>query len=152
MKDAASLAGPDGDAAHGFEWFLDELKKETRTKAPATKDSEVKPGLSEHKTPDKMEQHQGEGQTGETHEDEQSFDEFVKELKYDQAQTNDGKAPQMERSVIENMNPSDLDQLISGLTERIPRRVAQEVAEMVTPELLERIIREEVARIRKHST
>jgi CheY-like chemotaxis protein len=152
MKDAASLSRADEEAAHGFEWFLDELKKETRAKASGAKDAKAKPDFPEHGAPDKTERQRDESEAGKPSEDERNFDEFVKELKYDQAQENGEKAPQVERSVIENMSPSHLDQLVLGLTQRIPRRVAQEVAEMVTPELLERIVREELARIRKHST
>lgn len=147
-----SLAGSSENAAHGFEWFLDELKKEAAHEEPKVPLAGDKPGPNEQGMPTQTKRREDEGQTPEINDSEPGFEEFVRELKYDQGDAGDGKGPRVERSVIENMSPPHLDQLVSNLAERIPRRVAREVAEMVTPELLERIIREELARIRKHST
>jgi CheY-like chemotaxis protein len=146
-----SLTGSDESGAHGFEWFLDELKKEANhgeTVSPGTGSKSVS---SEPALPAEAGEHEDGGRGHEIEEGEPGFDELISELKYDQAEGNDGERQQMERSVIENMSPSHLDRLVSDLTARIPLRVAQEVAETVTPELLERLIREELARVRKHS-
>jgi twitching motility two-component system response regulator PilH len=146
-----SLIGADEGAAHGFEWFLDELKRETHDKQPpAAADS--KTASEEHETPKAPVEHDQGNQAAQAEEAGPDFEEFVKELKYDEQQPEEGQAPRVELSVIEGMGLSDFNTLISSLTERIPQRVAQEVAEMVTPELLERIIREELIRMRKGSS
>jgi DNA-binding response OmpR family regulator len=147
-----SLIGADESAAHGFEWFLDELKRETHDKQPATPAAEPKPPSEEQETPKAPVEHDRRNHAPEAEDAGPGFDEFVKELNYDEQQADEGQAPRMERSVIEGMGPSDFNALISSLTERIPRRVAREVAEMVTPELLGRIIREELARMGKGSS
>jgi twitching motility two-component system response regulator PilH len=144
----SSLIGADESAAHGFEWFLDELKRETHEKPPAA----PKLPSEEHQTSKAPVQHDQRNDAVEAEDAGAGFDEFVKELKYDEQGPEEGQAPRVEFSVLEGMGPSDFNALISSLTERIPLRVAQEVAEMVTPELLERIIREELIRMRKGSS
>lgn len=143
-----SLISSDESATHGFEWFLDELKRETHDKqsVPPQPTSEER---EEPKAPVQHDQRDGAGEAGDSG---PGFDEFVKELNYDEQQADEGQAPRVERSVIDGIGPSDFNALISSLTERIPRRVAQEIAEMVTPELLERIIRQELARMGKSSS
>jgi len=148
----SSLIASDEDAAHGFEWFLDELKRETHDKKASAPAAEVKTTPEEREIPKASVPPGKDNQSQETDDGEQGFEEFVKELKYNEGQPDDGQAPRVERSIIEGMSPSHFDQLISSLTERIPRRVAREVAEMVTPELLERIVREELARMRRDSS
>ncbi len=147
-----SLIGADESAAHGFEWFLDELKRETHDKQPAAPAREAKPASEEQETPKAQAQPGRRSRAAEAEDAGPGFDEFVKELKYDEQQPEEGQVPRVERSVIEGMGPSDFNALISSLTERIPQRVAHEVAEMITPELLERIIREELARMGKGSS
>jgi transcriptional regulator CtsR len=58
----------------------------------------------------------------------------------------------MESASIENIHSSHFDQLISALVQRIPQRVAQEVAGKVSSELLEKIIREELSKVKTGST
>jgi CheY-like chemotaxis protein len=142
-----SLIGADESAAHGFEWFLDELKRETHDKQPTPKSPS-----EEQETPATSAQIAQRSHATQAEDAGPGFDEFVDELDYDEQQPNGRAAPRVERSVIEGMGPSDFNSLISSLAERIPRRVAQEVAEMVTPELLERIMREELAKIGKGSS
>ncbi len=147
-----SLTGSDESGAHGFEWFLDELKKEAGRAETGPPGAGSRPGSRESGMPAEAGEHEEEGRAHEIEDGEPGFEELISELKHDQVEGDNEKRPQMERSVIENMSPSHFDRLVSELTERIPLRVAQEVAETVTPELLERLIREELARIRKHST
>jgi CheY-like chemotaxis protein len=147
-----SLISSDESATHGFEWFLDELKRETHDKLPPTAAGAAKTAPEAVEGSQASEQQDHQDQAPETEDAGPGFEEFVKELKYDEHQPDEGQAPRVERSVIEGIGPSDFNALISSLTERIPRRVAREVAEMVTPELLERIIREELARMGKGSS
>lgn len=143
---------PDEEVSHGFEWFLNELKQEAlegESLAPHAKDKSIpsKREKSFEAGEDAKGSHSSEHVVG-----DQGFDEFVNELKYNLDDAVTDRKPKKERASIENIHPSHFDQLVSDLVKRIPQRVAQEVAEKVNPELLEKIIREELSKVKTDST
>jgi CheY-like chemotaxis protein len=143
---------PDEEANHGFEWFLSELKQEalegeSLTPQIGNKSSSSRQKKTSEPSGDAKENHSSEHVVG-----ERGFEEFVKELKHNLYDAGAYKKPKMESASIENIHSSHFDQLISALVQRIPQRVAQEVAGKVSSELLEKIIREELSKVKTGST
>jgi DNA-binding response OmpR family regulator len=148
LVESLSSSSPtsDDDIAHGFDWFLHELKKETQVegeKAP----NKHKPSLPEEKVEGQKTEPKEEDRVYEISENGKSFEEFVKDLKEDLGEPDIQQAEKMQQPVVEEMSSSQFDQLLSGLKERIAERVAQEVAKKITPEFLEKIIKEEMAKV-----
>lgn len=143
---------PDEDPNHGFEWFLNELKKEARDVEPTAPQTVTHSGTLKQERSLRSGEHAKESYSPESSSDEGSFDEFVKDLKYDLDEAESEKKPKAESSSVENIHPSHFDQLIADLVKRIPQRIAQEVAGRVSPELLEKIIREELSKVKTGST
>lgn len=147
-----SMPPSEEDPAHGFEWFLHELKKETHEEKKEIRHGQKKPSRPNDKISRQGDEHTEESKTREVDEDAKGFDEFVKDLKWDMKDTGTAETPCVERSVIEDMSPSQFDRLISELKEKISRRVAEEVTKKVSLEFLENVIREEIAKVRRQSS
>jgi CheY-like chemotaxis protein len=139
---------PDEEPNHGFEWFLDELKKEALGGESLTSHAKGKSIPSKQEKTFESREDAKESPPSEHVFGEQGFDEFVKELKYSLEDTESEKRPKTESSSIKNIHASHFDQLIADLVKRIPEKIAREVAERVSPELLEKIIREELSKVK----
>jgi DNA-binding response OmpR family regulator len=141
----------DGDVAHGFDWFLHELKKETQVeeeKAP----HKHKPSSPEEEVSGQKTEPKKEDKVYEISENGKSFEEFVKDLKLDLGDPDIQQTSEAQHSAVAEISSSQFDQLLSDLKERISERVAQEVAKKITPELLEKIIREEMTKVTSNSS
>ena len=142
----------DVESAHGFEWFMDELKKETRQAKKKPPQTKKKPSSSEDEISPPGEKYQEESKVHVSEEDGKGFEEFVKDLKWDMKDAGEGRIPRVERSVIEDMSPSQFDHLLSDLKQNISQRVAAEVAKKISLEFLAEVIREEMANLKRDSS
>ena len=142
----------DEEAAHGFEWFLHELKKETHDGEKADSRAKAKPVSSKGKIADGKVESQGESQAHKVDRHEESFEDFVKDLKLGLGEAEKEQTSQVQPTPTGAVSSSQLDQLFSDLKERISERIAQEVARNLSPEFLEKIIREEVVKIARNSS
>ncbi|MCK4224073.1 MAG: response regulator [candidate division Zixibacteria bacterium] len=142
----------DEKKAHGFEWFMSELKKETREDQKANSHPEKKPILSEQKISDGKADLKKESKIYEIDEHERGYEDFLKELKQEVEEPDKEKSTAVKPSLVKGISRSEFDQLFSDLKEKISERVAKEVAEKITPEFLERIIREGMAKLGKDSS
>jgi CheY-like chemotaxis protein len=142
----------DEEAAHGFEWFLHELKKETHDGEKADSRVKAKPVSSEGKIADGKGELQGESQAPKIDQHEERFEDFVKNLKMDLGEAEKEQTSQVQPPPTGAVSSSQLDQLFSDLREKISERIAQEVARNLSPEFLEKIIREEVGKIARDSS
>ena len=153
MEDLGSGGpGTEEEPAHGFDWFLHELKKEARKREESASRVEEKPGLLVYESSDEKVGLPEEPETYEIDEHEKSFEDFVRDLKHEVEHTYRDELGESTLSAAKVTDRPRLDQLISHLEEKIPEKVAQEVAKKLTPEFLEKIIREEIARIEKESS
>ena len=151
-RDVMEDLGPGGpgteeEPAHGFDWFLHELKKETRGHDESASRDEERPSLSLEQGLGEEVELKEEKPACEVDEQDKSFENFLSDLKQEVEhpyQAEGGKSGPWAAKVTERPH---LDQLISHLKEKIPERVAREVAGKLTSEFLEKIIREEIARI-----
>jgi DNA-binding response OmpR family regulator len=141
----------DGDVAHGFDWFLHELKKEAQ-EGKEDVPAKERASLSEETVPEEKVEPKEESKVSEINEKEKGYEEFVKDLKLDLGEPHIRQTQQAQPSGKADISASQLDQLFSDLKERIAERVAQEVAEKITPELLEKIIREEMTKVTSNSS
>jgi len=140
----------DGEVAHGFDWFMTELKKETLKKdKKADSRPEEKPSPSEQEILDEKTDHKKESKIYEIDEHEKGYEDFLRDLKRELEETDKEKSTLVRPSATEDISRSGFDQLFSDLKERISERIAQEVAEKITPEFLEKIIRDEMAKLGK---
>jgi CheY-like chemotaxis protein len=143
---------PDEEPNHGFEWFLNELKREAQEGESLTSQA------GKHSSPSKQEKSSQSGGTStesrpsEPAFGEGAFDELVKELKYNLGDAESDKKPKKEHSSVESTDSSHFDRLIADLVDRIPQKIAQEIAQKVSPQLLEKIIREELSKVKTGST
>jgi DNA-binding response OmpR family regulator len=119
------------EAVHGFQWFLSELQKETHEDEKTDTLQQKKSILSEKKIPGKS---------------------------AGPIKLNGEKSPFLKHSTSEKISSklssadrSEFDQLFSDLKERISEKIAQEVAKKISPEFLEKLIREEMSKLRKES-
>jgi len=142
----------DGELAHGFEWFLSELKKETVEDKKTNSHPEKKPIFSEQKIPRRETDHKKESKIYEIDEHEKGFEDFLKELKQEVEESEKEKSTAVKPSVVKKISGAEFNQLFSDLKEKISERVAKEVAEKITPEFLKKIIREEMAKFGKDSS
>ena len=141
--------GTEEEPAHGFDWFLHELKKETRKHDDSASPVEETPRISLDEGLGEEVELKEESEAHQADEQEKSFEDFVRDLKQEVEhphQAEGGKGGPWVAKVAER---SQVDLLISHLKEKIPERVAREVAGKLSPEFLEKIIREEIARIEK---
>ncbi len=146
----ASNQASDGEVAHGFDWFMTELKRETLKKdKKADSHPEEKPILSEQEILDKKTDHKKESKIYEIDEHEKGYEDFLRDLKRELEETDKEKSTLVRPSATENISRPGFDQLFSDLKEKISERIAQEVAKKMTPEFLEKIIRDEMAKLRK---
>jgi len=141
--------GTEEEPAHGFDWFLHELKKETRKPDDSASRVEERPHLSLDQGLGEEVELKEESEDRGLKEQEKSFEDFVRDLKQEVEHPHEGEGGRSRPSVATMIERTKLDQLISHLKEKIPERVAREVAEKLSPEFLEKIIREEIARIEK---
>jgi two-component system chemotaxis response regulator CheY len=141
--------GTEEEPAHGFDWFLYELKKETRRQGESASRAEERPRLSADEGLGKEVDLKADSEAYEIDEQEKSFEDFVRDLKQEVEQPHQGEAGKSRPSAAKVIERSHLDQLVSHLKEKIPERVAREVANKLSPEFLEKIIREEIVRIEK---
>ena len=145
--------GTEEEPAHGFGWFMYELKKEARKNEEAASRMEEKPRLSGDESPgEKVKLQQEESKTYQIDEQERSFEDFVRDLRREVEQPRDEEVAKSRPSAVKVIVPPQLDQLVSHLKKRIPEKVAQEVARKLTTEFLEKIIRDEIAKIEKESS
>jgi CheY-like chemotaxis protein len=149
---------PDGQktGVHGFDWFLSELQKEitdedkTRSK-PKEETAEPEAKTFPHLEETFVKYQPAELPGGEKQEQNNpSFEgeapqNFIEDLRKEL----EALAPEEEIGAkpasVETLNPARLDQILLDIKSRISERVAQEVAKIINPEFLERIIREEIA-------
>jgi hypothetical protein len=125
------------------------LKKETRKHDESDSPVEERPSLSVDQGLGEEVELKEEDKHHRLREQENSFEDFVKDLKREvehPPQEVDGKSRPWAVKVTER---PQVDQLISHLKEKIPERVAREVARKLSPEFLEKIIKEEIVRIEK---
>ena len=142
--------GAEEEPSHGFDWFLHELKKETRKHEESASRVEERPGLSADEGLGEEVELEEESQAYEIDEQEKSFEDFVRDLKQEVEHPYQEKVGRSRPSAAKVIDRPHLDQLISHLKEKIPERVAREVAGKLSPEFLEKIIREEIVRIEKN--
>jgi len=143
-----SAPASDEEVAHGFDWFLHELKKEAHNEEKTGPPSGKRASPPEKKVSDEKIEPQAESKVYEISENEKGFEEFVKDLKLDLGEPEIRQSSREQPSASGEMSASESDQLLSDLKERIAERVAQEVAKKISPEFLEKVIREELARVR----
>jgi DNA-binding response OmpR family regulator len=153
LVESMSSSSPtsDDDIAHGFDWFLHELKKETQVEGEKSP-NECKPSMPEEKIEGQKTEPNEEDKIYEISENGKSFEEFVKDLKEDLGEPDIQQAEKTQQPVVEEMRSSQFDQLLSGLKKMIAERVAQEVAKKITPEFLEKIIKEEMTKVSSNSS
>lgn len=152
MKDfESSASASDGGLAHGFDWFMSELKKETKEDEKANLPPKKKTILSEQKISDKKPDFKKESKIYEIDEHQKGFEDFLKELKQEVEQADEEKSTLMKPPTMGEISRSQFDQLFSDLKEKVSVRIAQEVAKKITPEFLEKIIKEEMAKLGKDS-
>ncbi|MCK4404235.1 MAG: response regulator [candidate division Zixibacteria bacterium] len=141
----------DGELAHGFDWFMSELKRETQEDEKANSHPEKKSILSEQKSSDKKPDYKKESKIYEIDEHQKGYEDFLKDLKRELEETDKEKSTQLNPSVTEEISRSQSDPLFSDLRERISQRLAKEVAKKISPEFLEKVIRDEMAKLGKDS-
>ncbi|NIM97501.1 MAG: response regulator [candidate division Zixibacteria bacterium] len=142
----------DEEAAHGFEWFLHELKKETHDGEKADSRVKAKAVSSEGKIADGKGESIGESQAHKIDQHEERFEDFVKNLKMDLGEVEKEQTSQVQPPPTGAVSSSQSDQSFSDLKEKICERIAREVARNLSPEFLEKIIREEVGKITRDSS
>lgn len=137
----------DEEKAHGFDWFMSELKRETQEDEKTNSHPEKKPILSEEKISGKQADLREENKIYEIDEHEKGYEDFLKKLKKEVEETDKVKS-----SATDEFSQSGFDKLFSDLKEKISERVAKEVTKKISPEFLEKIIREEIAKLGKDSS
>jgi DNA-binding response OmpR family regulator len=153
MEDLESSASAsDGGLAHGFDWFMSELKKVTTEDEKANSHSEKKPILSEKKISNKKPDFIKESKIYEIDKHQKGFEDFLKELKQEVEGSEKEKSTPVKSSATEEISQSRFELLFSDLKEKISERIAQEVAKKITPEFLEKIIREEMDKLKENSS
>jgi hypothetical protein len=73
-------------------------------------------------------------------------------LKQEVEEQDKEKSTLVKPSATEEVSRSQFAPLFLDLKERISERIAQEVAKKISPEFLEKVIREEMAKLRKDSS
>lgn len=131
---------------HGFDWFMSELKKEAKGEKKSSHPAK-KPIIS-----GKEPGHKKESKIYKIDEDQRGFEDFLKELKQEVEETGAERSTPAKPAISEEINRPEFDQLFSDLKEKISERIAEEVAKKISPEFLERIIREEMSKISKDSS
>ncbi len=145
----SSARASDGEGVHGFDWFMSELKKETKEDEKVDSHLEEKPILFDQKITDKKTDHKKESKIYEINEHEKGYEDFLKELKQEVEGPDKEKSTAVKPSAREEVSRSQFAPLFLDLKERISERIAQEVAKKISPEFLEKIIREEMDKLRK---
>lgn len=128
---------------HGFDWFMSELKKEAKgekTSSHPAKKPVISGKESGHKTENKIYK---------IDEDQRGFEDFLKELKQEVEEPGEEEAISVKPSIAEDINWSQLALQFLDLKEKISQRIAKEVAKKISPEFLEKVIREEMSKISK---
>ena len=153
MEDFDSSApASEGEMAHGFSWFLSELRKESQKDGKEGSPLEEQKTLLERKTPDQEIDHKKKSKIYEIDEHQKGYEDFLNEIKQEVEESDKEKSTPAQPSATAENTRSGFDQLFSDLKEKISRRIAQEVAKKISPEFLEKIIREEMAKLGKESS
>ncbi|MGB8658505.1 MAG: response regulator [Candidatus Zixiibacteriota bacterium] len=157
------LSAPPSDegGVHGFEWFMSELQKETQEeekaasgfgeKAAAIKKKSSGASVQSAPRPD----HQRKEGTPEMPVREKGFEEFVEDLRRELDESEESVETGAERftsiksGAEEKTESARFNQVLADLTEKLSERVALEVTKKISPEFLEGIIREEIAKLAK---
>jgi DNA-binding response OmpR family regulator len=147
-----SSPATDEEVAHGFDWFLHELRKEAQEDEKADSHVDEKLSPSEDKISVEGAESKKETQIYEIGEHEKGYEEFLRDLKLDLEEPDKKEAPRAGPSAAGAIGRSRFDQLLSDLKDKISERVAQELTKKITPEFLERIIREEMTKLAKESS
>lgn len=142
---------------HGFEWFLSELQKEAQEDEKADSFPEKKPIYPEKKSQGKSlgltaeEDFKKKSKIYDIDGQEKKCEELAKDMKWELEQPSKEKTTKVKPATKIEINPSQFDQLLSDLKERISERITQEVTKKISPEFLEKIIREEISKFAKES-
>ncbi len=148
---------------HGFDWFMSELQKEIQEgdkpelhpkekSLPAVKKMPGGfEGVISMPPPAKLAQDKSQitgnqFQAGDTPED------FVEDLRRELEQLITGEETVTKPPASKQSERFNFELLLADLKDKISEKVALEVTKMITPEFLEKIIREEIARIKEHIT
>ncbi len=145
---------------HGFDWFLSELQKEITEEDKTGSKPRGEAGDAEGKTASKLEEtfikyQPTEPTAGEKPENNsprfegEAPENFIEDLRKELEEVGPVEEEAKEPEVAEMPLTVQIDQMLSEIRSRISERVAQEVTKMISPELLERIIREEIVRYRE---
>lgn len=148
---------------HGFDWFLSELQKEITEEDKTGSKPKRDAGNSEEKTAPQLEEtfikYQPTGPAaGEKPENNsprfegEAPENFIEDLRKELEEVGPVDENATNPEVTEMSLPVQLDQVLADIRSRISERVAQEVNKMISPELLERIIREEIVRYREQTS
>jgi CheY-like chemotaxis protein len=131
---------------HGFDWFMSELKKEAKGEKTSSHPAK-KPVIS-----GKVPKHKKENKVYKIDEDQKGYEDFLKELKQEVEEPGEEKSISVKSLTTEDINWSQLALQFLDLKEKISQRVAKEVAKKISPEFLEKVIREEMSKISKDSS
>jgi hypothetical protein len=156
-----SIPATDKTGVHGFDWFLSELQKEIL--------EEEKPGSNLPGKAHPLEKKTKEKSTGmkpvspsskssavEVQTEDNRFggddspENFVEDLRRELEQLGT-EEPESKPPLHAPPSQTQSVQWIGDLKEKISERIAQEVIKMINPEFLEKIIREEITRLKEHA-
>jgi hypothetical protein len=153
IVDTSDLVDTSGaEVVHSFEWFVHELKKEAQGGEAADSHAKHKPKPPPERTKDEKIELKEESKVYEISEQQKGYEEFLKDLKVDLGEPEIRRSARTQPPPPGKESPSVFDQLLSDLKERIAERIAQEVAKKISPEFLERIIREEMEKVKTDSS
>jgi DNA-binding response OmpR family regulator len=156
-----SIPATEKTGVHGFDWFLSELQKEVQEeeKPESSQPGKIRPPVKKAKekstgikpvTPLSKSSAE-EGPTGDYRfGGDDSTENFIEDLRMELAQMGT-EEPESNTPLPKLPNQTPSVQWIGDLKERISERIAREVTQMLSPEFLEKIIREEITRLKEHA-
>jgi DNA-binding response OmpR family regulator len=147
---------------HGFDWFLSELQKEIKDETvpgseplgDANKQKEkAAPRLEETFIKYQPTEPVAEGKPENNHPsfEGEAPENFIEDLRKELEALEPVEEGVTTPATVEMPPPVRFDQLLAEIRSRISARVAQEVSKMISPEFLEKIIREEFTQLKEHS-
>lgn len=157
-----SIPDTDKTGVHGFDWFLSELQREIQEEEkpelnrsgkaiPLNKKTQEKSvgimPMVPSSAPAAEHEPRCDKRFGEDGSSENFVEDLRKELEQLGSEETTSKSP-----LTEPLSQERSGQWLGDLKEKISERVALEVTKMISPEFLEKIIREEIARLKEHIT
>jgi two-component system chemotaxis response regulator CheY len=150
FKDA--ISGSEAAEDHGFDWFMDELRKEldeidqadlgtkpkTKEKASFTETASLP--LEESTKEDEGKKKE---KVYQIDEEQKGYEDFLGELKRESEEI------KIEESSDQKIPSVDYDEMVCDLIEKISAKVAQEVAKKIDPETLRKTLQDEVEKLRR---